>query len=538
MALVPELALDGDVAAARRKPLVDVLPAALVAATVGVVANVLDWRGADAPNYLFRIARFREVGFAVWNTAWYGGHHALGYSALLPPLGALVGPSAVGVASAVVAAVAFDRLVAGARLGATPARRRAATLLFAVGTVTNLAVGRLAFALGLAAALLAVLAAQRRRWWLAAALSVATSLASPVAGSFLAIAWAATALARRDRRRLVAAGSCAGAALAPIAAFAVAFPEGGTFPFRFGSLVVVLATCALLLALVPCEHRELRIGALLYAAAAVTTFLLPTPLGGNVARLGMYLAAPLLVAVGTWRRWTLLVAAVPLLWWQWSPAVDGIARAAADPSTEEAYYAPLLDLLHSQPTPVSRIEVVFTQRHYEAAFVAPVVPLARGWERQLDMLDNPQFYDGRLDASSYHEWLLASGVQLVALPDAPLDGSSEVEAAIIRSAPSYLEPVWHDQHWQVWRVAGSPGLTSAGAELVARDGDQMTFRASSIGPVLVRVHWTRYWSLTGAGCVEPTADGWTRLQVDRPGTFTLQPAVRGERHHCGEDAPS
>jgi hypothetical protein len=428
--------------------------------------------------------------------------------------------------------------VADGSLTASLARRRAATLLFAAGTVTNLAVGRLAFALGLAAGLLAALAGQRGRWWLALALSAATSLASPVAGCFLAIAWTATAIAGRRQRSHFAAWSCAAAALAPIAVLAVAFPEGGTFPFRFPSLVVVLATCALLLALVPAGHRQLRIGAGLYAAAAVVTFLLPTPLGGNVARLGMFLAAPILVAVGTRSRLRLLVVALPLLlWWQWSPAVDGMTRAAADPSTDAGYYTPLLEFFHEQASPVGRIEVVFTQRHYEAAFVAPTVPLARGWERQLDMLDNPQFYDGTLDTTSYHDWLVTNGVQFVALADAPLDGSAQAEAAIIDGHPGYLQPVWHDQHWRVWRVAGSAGLTSAGADLVARSGDQMTFAARSPGPVLVRVRWTRYWALSGAGCVEPTADGWTRIQVQRAGTLTLRPAVRGERHHCGEDTP-
>src|SRR4051794_20170973 len=96
--------------------------AALLAACLAVATNLLHWRGADSPNYLFRIGRFRQVGFAVWNSAWYGGHHTLTYSALLPPLGALIGPSAVGVASAVIAAIAFERLVTGG-LGGLRGRR-------------------------------------------------------------------------------------------------------------------------------------------------------------------------------------------------------------------------------------------------------------------------------------------------------------------------------------------------------------------------------------------------------------------------------
>jgi hypothetical protein len=522
-----------EAAIGRRTALTSTLPAALLAAAMTLVANVLDWRGADAPAYLFRIARFRQVGFAVWNTAWYGGHHTLSYSALLAPIGALVGPSAVWLTATVVGAAAFDRLIGG--LGVIGARRRAATLLFAAGTVTNVAVGRLAFALGLAAGLLAALAGQRSRWWLAAVLSLATSLASPVAGCFLAIGWAATVIARPGRRNRLAPCWCIAAAGAPIAVFAIAFPEGGTFPFRFASLVVVLLTCALLLVVVPARHRELRIGTALYALVALGAFVVATPLGGNVVRLGMFVTAPIIVAVGaSSRRYLVLVTLPLLLWWQWSPAIDGMARAARDPSTDQAYYTPLVDYLQQQPSPVSRVEVAFTKRHYEAAFVAPVVPLARGWERQLDMLDNPEFYAGPLDATTYQRWLVSNGVQLVALPDAPLDPSAEAEAAVIASGPSYLQPVWHDDHWRVWRVVGSPGLTSGGAELVARRGDQMTFEATSPGPVLVRVRWTRFWSLTGAGCVQPATDGWTRIDVRSPGTFTLQPAVRGERQHCDD----
>jgi hypothetical protein len=152
------------------------------------------------------------------------------------------------------------------------------------------------------------------------------------------------------------------------------------------------------------------------------------------------------------------------------------------------------------------------------------------------MRNNPEFYEGPLDATTYQRWLVTNGVQLVALPDAPLDGSSEAEAAVIATNPSYLQPVWHNAHWRVWRVVGSAGLTSAGAELVGRSGDEMTFKATAPGPVLVRVRWTRFWSLDGAACVEPAPDGWTRVNVRSPGTFTLKPAIRGERQHCDKPA--
>ena len=45
--------------------------------------------------------------------------------------------------------------------------------------------------------------------------------------------------------------------------------------------------------------------------------------------------------------------------------------------------------------PGERVEVAFTHNHWEAAHLATSVPLARGWERQLDEKANPLFYDGR-----------------------------------------------------------------------------------------------------------------------------------------------
>ena len=508
-------------------------PAAL-AAGLAVLAAVLGWRGADAPNYLFRIELFRQAGLTVWNLAWYGGHYTIGYSALLPPLGALVGPAVLQVAAATTASVCFARLIATAAVAAR--RRHAAALLFAAGTVTNVAVGRLAFAVGLALGLTAVLAGQRRRWRLAAFLGLATTLASPVAGFFLALAWAATALAAvgRPDRSTTAPIACAAVALAPIGVTAVLFPEGGMFPFRWTSLLVVLGTCAVALLVVPRAHRSLRIGAVLYAVAAGVTFVVASPLGGNIARLGMYMAAPVLVAVVPRRRTLALVVALPLLlWWQWSPAFDGIFRAGADPSSAAAYHQPLIDFLQRQPGVVGRIEIPLTERHFEAAYVADVVPLARGWERQLDISANALFYEPGLDADRYRAWLIDNGIEFVALPDVPLDPSAYAEAAIVTSGQTYLHPVWQGEHWRVWRVVGSPGLVSGPAHLAGRDAERVELDATAPGRVLVRVHWTDFWSLTGSGCVAPSPDGWTRLEVSAPGHLVLEPDVFGPAQQCG-----
>jgi hypothetical protein len=525
------LAVRGRVGALARGGLgSSVVLAGVVAAGLSLLAWRLGWQGADAPNYLFRIDLFRQAGFTVWNMAWYGGHYTFGYSTLLPPLGALFGPVALGVVASVVAAVSFDRLL-GSLANVSESRRRIATLVFAAGTVTNLAVGRLAFALGLAAGLAAVLAGRSTWWRTAVVLSLVTTLASPVAGFFLALAWGAVTLTRRPWRAGVAPVLCAAAALAPIALSVLFFPEGGTYPFRRSSLCFVLGASALAFLLAPARDRVLRNGAILYAAAGVAMYVVATPMGGNIERFGMYIAAPVLIAVTDRRRLLLLAAALPLLlWWQWAPAFDGMFQGPADPSN--TYFEPLIDYIQLQPQVVGRIEIPFTERHYEAAYVAPIVPLARGWERQLDISENPLFYADTLDPEAYHAWLLDNGVQFVALPDASLDFSATREATLVAGNPSFLQPVWQSDHWRVWKVVGSLGIVVGPAELAARRADSLVLDASAPGTVTVRVRWTRYWSVSGPGCVQETSDGWTQLQVDAPGRLVLEPAVFGARGHC------
>jgi len=520
----PVLALPAPLRSAALRP-------ALVAGALAAVAARAGWRGADMPNLLFRIELFRRAGFTIWSSAWYGGHTTPGYSVLLAPLGAVAGPGLVGAASAVVAAVCFDLLVrsvpevVGCRAGA-------ASLLFAAGTVVNLAIGRLAFALGLALGL-AALAARRRHYGLALVLSIATPLGSPVAGVFLLLAWLAEAIhARHHRDAMAHALVLAAATLAPLAVLGGAFPEAGRFPFRLAAWALTVAACAAARWLPP-SLGPVRIGAGLYAVAATLTFVLANPLGANVTRLGMFVLAPLLVATATLPRRALALLVIPLLWWQWSPAVDAVVRSGRDPSTDEAYYRPLLDELHRVGQPVGRIEIPLTLRHFEAAYVAPVVPIARGGERQLDIAVNEIFYrDGPLSPAAYRRWLLDNGVRYVALPDAPLDEAAEAEAVLLNTEPSFLTPVWTGAHWRLWRVVGADGLVEGPAALVEQTAETVVLDASSPGQVVVRVHASALWSVDGPACVEPTGGEWVHLQVRAAGRLELHPVLLGLRNRC------
>ena len=458
------------------------------------------------------------LGLVVWDDGWYGGHHMPAYSVLFPLLAHVLGARPVGVLAAIGATAAFARL-AGDRFGE---RARLGALWFALGTATLLTTGRMTFMLGVALGLAAALAAARGRTALAVLGALLTSLASPVAAAFLALSAAAWWLARRGWPPV----ALAAAALGPWLALNLAFPEGGTFPFAAGSFwpsmaVLMAATLAL-----PRRERVLRAGAVLYVAAMAVAFLLPTPLGGNVVRLGALLAGPVL-ACALWQRRPALLAAlaVPLLWWQWGAAVDDWARAAGDRSVHASYYAPLLRELAARGAGAraGRVEIPFTENHWEARWVAPHVALPRGWERQLDIARNGLFYDRRpLTGARYRRWLDDNAVRWVALPDAPLDYSAAAEAALVRRGLPYLHEVYRDDHWRLFAVRAPASMASGPAVVTRLRDEQIDLQARAAGTVALRVWFSPYWRLTaGSGCVERAPDGRIRLRVRRPGAVRL-----------------
>jgi hypothetical protein len=542
------------------RPPADPWRIAPTALAVALAAGYLIWQppSLDLAAADYRAWLFGHAGWAVWDDGWYGGHHLPGYSVLFPPLGWWLGTRLAGALAVVVAALLFERL-AWVRYGG---RARVGALWFAAGVATTLFSGRLTFVLGLVFALGALVALQRgspdvaaggswRRGEVSArsvafaggaaetsprrhppdralrstlALGIAlllallTPLASPVAALFLALAGVAYALAARRTVGLVLAA----AALLPIVAFAVAFPEGGTEPFVFSSFWPTLAFAVAALALLPRDERTLRIGVALYALACVAAYVLATPVGGNVVRLGALCGGPVL-ALALWRRRTLALAlvALPLVWWQWSAAIDDVRTASGDPSVGAAYYAPLLAAIAREVGPPGRIEIPFTRLHWEARWVAPRVPLARGWERQLDRRDNALFYGGALTSPRYRAWLDQLAVRWVALPDVRLDYSARQEARLIERGLPYLHEVWRGAHWRLFAVADPAPLANPPARVTRLGTDTVTLAVPRPASIALRIRWTPYWAVThGDACVSPAGE-WTRLTVRRPGTIRL-----------------
>jgi hypothetical protein len=413
---------------------------------------------ADLAAATYRGDLFARVGFTTWDTGWYAahGHWLPAYSLLSPALGALLGVRTLLALSALAASILFA-LIAERAFGSAAARVSAA--VFALGFCVGMLSGRVPYDLGFAIGLGAVLALMRGRLALALGLAVLTSAASPVAGAFLALAVLAAALAGWRRGYWLAL-----AALVPIALLSIAYPEGGYEPFAASAFWPALAGVVLIAALLPRGpltprgRTAVRAAAGLYALALIGAYSIHTPMGGNAARLGPLLAAPLLAGV-LWdkRRGTLLLLCPLLLYWQLVTPIRDYSSIAGDPSVHASYYAPLLaELRRLRDRTPTIVEVPLTKAHWEAAYLAghDGISLARGWERQLDTRYGALFYRPALTASAYRVWLTENRVEYVALPDAPLDEAGSQEGALIARGVPYLQELWHSGHWRVYRAMG------------------------------------------------------------------------------------
>jgi hypothetical protein len=320
-----------------------------------------------------------------------------------------------------------------------------------------------------------------------------------------------------------------------VAALAALFPEGGSEPYPLASFAATALVLGAFLVALPPGAARLRWGGAIYLAACVLCLAVRSPVGSNIERYGVLLAAPLLVSswlaahsrgaarVGP-RQLALLAPALAaaLVWVLWGPARETIA-VAGSPATSAAYYAPVKRFLASRRDagPV-RIEVPLTRSHWEAALLGRDVSLARGWEKQLDTRFDRALLSARLDARSYGAWLHRNAVAYVALPDVALDPSSAREGRLIRAGLPYLRQVHASAHWRIYSVASPTPLVSGPGRLTSLGHDSFALRAAAAGSFLVRVHFTRYLTLTGAGgCVGPAPGGWTRVGLDAPGSALI-----------------
>jgi hypothetical protein len=455
---------------------------------------------------------------ALLDLRWYGGFDPLGYSVLSPPVMALLGVRFT-TALAYVASVAL--LAALLKITAV-ARPVAGALTGAVCLTGDLVVTRTTFALGLALALGAVLVLVSGRLRVASVLAVLAPLASPVAGLFLGVAGGALFLSGRRRAGVLLAVS----AVVPTVVVALAFGNGGYQTFAAKQALIGFLVCLAVAGL--CWRRSVvRWGALLSAALVAAAYVLPTPVGTTATRLPELFAAPIIIAVAAVPLVAVVAAAVSVVL-VLPPVSITEVRERGDPALRAEFYAPLLDQLVARGV-AGPIEVVPTQRRGEAAFVAPVVAIAKGWSRAADTERHPIFYNGTLTADVYRKWLQDNAISYVAISDGPYDWSASDEVILVRTGLPYLKAVWSDQTWTLYAVTNPRPVISPPGRVTARGPVSVTVSLPAPGEYVVRVHWSRYLSAS-IGCMRPTDDGWSMLVVEKPGTVTIEGSLTPR--HC------
>ncbi|MFC7884212.1 hypothetical protein ACFUVV_20375 [Streptomyces sp. NPDC057376] len=473
-------------------------------------------------------------GASAYGFFWYGGVHTANYSVISPYLMAALGVRTVtalsGLAASWLAAVLITRT--GVRKPLWVA------LLTSLALWCNVASGRTTFALGVAFGLAAcVHLVRERRLVLAAGYAALATMASPVAGLFLTVVGAGFLLVRDRGRALVL--------LVPPAAVVglttLFFPFSGEQPMPAARIWPPVVLGLAVTALVPRDWRVARWSGVVYALGTVLTYLIPSAVGTNVERFAEYFAPPVLLAalLGADRarrvaRGLLAVALVFSVGWMGKKTADDLTEYTVVPAwarkTDGVVRA--LDGLGADRT---RVEVVPARDHREAASLAPHVNLARGWNRQLDVERARLFYDGTFSAAAYRDWLDHWAVGFVVLPLAKPDGPAKAEAALVgdpERRPGWLEPVWQDEHWRVFRVRDAVPLVSEPGTVVTATGAELVLRMDRPGAVTVRVAWSP-WLRADGGCLARDGE-FTRLTVEAPGEYRISsrygPSPQAEEH--------
>ncbi|HUJ92046.1 MAG TPA: hypothetical protein VLW05_05060 [Gaiellaceae bacterium] len=510
--------------------------AVLSAVAAAAIAAVLAWLGppgTDLAAHAYQRTLFLEHGFVLWNNFWYAGRYSfVTYSLLYYPLAALLGIRLLAVATIALAALAFA-VVLWREWGATT---RWSSRSFAVVWAGIVLSAAFPFALGIALALLAIWALQAGARWRFAALAALTLAASPLAFLLLVIVLAGVAFSRRTQLQ---------ENWLPIAAVLLAgafelllwrlFPGGGSYPFSLPEAAAGLVFCGLGLA---CTWRVERARVLwfvflVYTAALIALYVVPSAIGENIARL-RYAAIPLAVLVFSLRRWRPLPVALGVLAlalsWNLTPLASSYVNSQGDVTAAPAAWPPAIAFLHTHLGADYRVEAVDTRGHWPAVYLADAgIPLARGWFRQDDFPQNEVLYS-KLGPKAYLRWLRGLGVKYVLLSSAPPDYSSRAEAALVAAGRGGLVPVLATKELTIYAVPKpTPILTGPGfPRLESLTEARMDVAVTQAGRYRIAVRWSPYWQAS-AGCIGEGKDGMIRLTTRRAEVVRLDFQVNAER---------
>ncbi|MEU7418347.1 DUF2029 domain-containing protein [Streptomyces antibioticus] len=441
---------------------------------------------------------------SAYNLAWYGGMHPVSYSVVSPYLMSVLGVRTTMMIAGTISAALLTLILLRCR----PVRNPLWPALAGVfALLCNAASGRVTFGLGnmFALAAVAVVFCWPYRWrykrWAkalcAAPLAALATMGSPVAGLFVGIVAVALFLQKR-RPGAWALG------LAPTAVVAVSawlFPFSGTQPMSFGSASLPLLYSAIVFAVVPRDWKTVRITAAVYGLGVLAVWIVSSQIGSNITRLamlfsGVVLMAALPFAVPRSRKWyVIVVASAGFVTWIGFKSVDDVVRTTPAASWAREL-APLVNELQGVGAEKGRVEVVPARSHREASALAPYVNLARGWNRQADMERNPLFYDDTLNSANYHEWLQRWAVHFVVVPKDALDGDGgERERELVQRGLPYLQQIWGDANWQLFRVTDPAPLAEPHAVVERAEQGEMTIQVKKAGRIMIRIPYSPWLSV-------------------------------------------
>jgi len=501
---------------------------------------------------------------SAYDLAWYGGIHPVSYSAISPYIMAVLGVRTTMVLTGTVSAAILGYLLIRTRAVRRPLWP---ALYGAFGLTGNAVSGRATFGLGLMFGLAAVTVTvawpQDRRSpkehiayrVLVGLLAATATAASPVAGLFLGMVAAAMWLAGHRR-----AGLALGLPPAVLVALSAwLFPFSGRQPMHALSVILPVLVGLACLFLSPPHWRSVRIGSALYVAGVLAAWVVPSPVGSNVTRMGLVFGGVLLVAVAATnpsspqRLMTaashtrsgralavLAVAIVASTAWQAGTATSDAIRTRPGRSLAWSIN-PLLAMLRTTDAHLGRVEAVPTRSHREATALAPYFNLARGWNRQADADRNPIFYrDEPLTAATYRDWLDRWAVRYIVLSADPPDDAAIGEAALVSAGLPYLRKAWSSSEWTLYEVKSPAPLADPPAVVTRFDAAALDLQMPTAGEILIRIPDSPWLSLVddqgnalrapGDGCLsaattppspDAPSDRWTVLHAPRAGTYRI-----------------
>jgi hypothetical protein len=511
------------------RPLSALREALATGALSAVLSTLLLWLGppgSDLAAHAYQRWVFLEHGMSLWNNFWYSGRYSfVTYSVAYYPLAAALGIAVLAVLSISTASFAFTLLV---RRQWGPVARWS-SWAFAVVWTWIVFSAAFPFALGVALALLALLALQsRREGWFAATVALVLA-ASPLAFLLLLVVLCGIGVLHLVERSPVAVPALSVAATATVGMLLWRlFPAGGHFPFSLEEAVAASTFCVVGIALSwrVASARPLLYFFLVYLAACLVAFGLPSAVGENIARV-RYAAIPIAILVLSLRRWRPLPLALAALllasMWNVTPLAASFAHGIRDGSASATYWQPAVNYLGRHLGPNYRVEAVDTADHWEALYLPRAgIPLARGWFRQDDFPQNSVLYD-EMGAHVYLAWLRRLGVRYVVLSRAPPDYSARAEATLLRSGRSGLKPVFSTAELSIYAVPSPrPLLTGPGRpRVLAFTQSGVTIALSRPGRYRLAVRYSPYWRGFN-GCMTRADDGMMQLVARSPGVSELK----------------